>query len=94
MFTLTFYESIESIILSVNESNEISIKDISYIIAEKFDYSYNLEFDQTKADGQYKKTADNLKLMTLINNFTFIDIKDGINTTIDWFIENYDNCIK
>ena len=94
MWVLNNYNEKESIILSVNEKQEVSIKDIAYIIANKFNYSHNLEFDETKPDGQYKKTADNSKLINLINNFDFINIKDGINSTIDWFIENYDICRK
>lgn len=94
MWTLLDYKDKDSIILSVSEKDEVSIEDIAKIIAKKFDYTENLEFDKSKSDGQYKKTADNNKLMTLIGNYDFINIKDGINNTIDWFLENYDNIRK
>ncbi len=92
MFVLEKYNDIEPIILSVNESDEISIKDIVSIISKEFDYD-NIVWDSTKSDGQYKKTADNSKLQSLINfEFTKIDI--GIKNTIKWFIDNYETLRK
>lgn len=94
IWVLELYDSNESIILSVGESEEISIGNVAELIAKKFDYLDNISFDKSKSDGQYKKTADNSKLMNLIDNFKFTKIEDGINKTIDWFIKNYDNCRK
>jgi GDP-L-fucose synthase len=92
MFVLEKYNDIEPIILSVNECDEISIKDIVSIISKEFDYD-NVVWDSTKSDGQYKKTADNSKLQSLINfEFTKIDI--GIKNTIKWFIDNYETLRK
>lgn len=70
--------------------NEFSIKDVAHIIAKKFDYVENLKFDTTKPDGQYKKTADNLKLKSIID-FKFTDIQKGIEQTVDWFLSNIKN---
>ena len=78
----------ESIILSVPESDEVSIKDVATIIAKKLDYEHNMVFDHSFADGQYKKTADNKKLMNIFPNFNFTPIQRGISNTVDWFIEN------
>ena len=41
--------------MSVNEKNEVSIKEIARTIAREFNYEDNLVFDTTKSDGQYKK---------------------------------------
>jgi GDP-L-fucose synthase len=46
-------------------------------------------FDLSLPDGQFKKTADNSKLISLIGNFEFTKINQGINKTIEWFVENY-----
>jgi GDP-L-fucose synthase len=94
MIILLKYKEKDSIILSVSEKDEVSISDISKIIAKKFNYLEHLEFDISKSDGQYKKTANNSKLMNFINNFEFINIEKGINNTIDWFLENYNNIRK
>jgi GDP-L-fucose synthase len=84
----------KSIILSVPEKDEKTIKEVAEIIAKKFDYLHKLKFDTTKSDGQYKKTADNSILMNNLNNFKFTSIDDGISSTIDWFIKNYDHIRK
>lgn len=82
----------ETIILSTNE--EASIGRIGELIATKFDYIQNIAFNTKYSDGQFKKTADNSKLVNLINDFKFTEIEDGINRTIDWFIKNYEICRK
>jgi GDP-L-fucose synthase len=94
LWTLFNYDKRESLILSVPPEHETSIKKIAEIIADKFDYSHNLQFDTSKSDGQLKKTADNSKLMSMIKNFDFIPIEKGLEDTIKWFIDNYDNIRK
>lgn len=94
MWTLEKYNEKDNLILSVNESQELSIEYIARSIAKSFNYENNIVFDTSYSDGQYKKTADNSKLMNLIKNYNFIDIDNGIKKTVDWFIKNYDNCRK
>ena len=93
LYTLFEYNDLDTIILSPSESSEVSIKFIAEEIAKNMDYN-NIIFDSSKSDGQYKKTADNSKLMNLINDFEFTDISSGIKCTIEWFINNYDNIRK
>jgi GDP-L-fucose synthase len=93
MWVLEQYNDKDSIILSVSEKHEVSIKEVSLLIAKKFNYN-NIIFDTSKPDGQYKKTADNTKLISLIGDFNFTTIDNGISNSIDWFIENYDVCRK
>jgi len=94
LWALENYDGSESIILSVNENDEVSIGDVAREIAHNFDYEEHLVFDTTKPDGQYRKTADNSKLRKLYGEYTFVDIKDGIKLSVDWFIKNYDVCRK
>jgi len=92
MWTLENYN--DNIILSVSENDEVSIKDVAYIIAKAFDYEDRLVFDSSYSDGQYKKTADNSVLMENNKNFVFTKIEDGIKKTIDYFIKNFDKIRK
>lgn len=81
----------ENIIISVSEEDEISIGDVGKIIAETFDYSDRIMFDESYSDGQYKKTVGIEKLKKILDNdFRFTDIKEGLQKTIEWFITNYD----
>jgi GDP-L-fucose synthase len=88
LWVLSDYNDLDPIILSVSESNEIPIKNVVEIISNEFDYKH-IEWDSSKPDGQFKKTADNTKLSNL-NNFQFTDINYGLKQTIQWFIQNYD----
>jgi len=98
IWVLEKYHEKESIILSTNKKDEVSIKNIAFYIAECFDYKDHIVFDSSYSDGQYKKTADNSKLMKLLEtskeSFEFTDIKEGIETSVKWFIDNYEECRK
>ena len=93
LWTLFEYNSKETIILSPPEKHEVSIKFIAEKIAQIFEYN-NIVFDITKSDGQYKKTANNKKLMELLPNITFKHIHDGLKENIKWFIQNYNHVRK
>lgn len=54
----------------------------------------NIIFDTTKSDGQFKKTADNSKLMSLYPDFQFTSMEEGIANSCAWFEANYDNARK
>lgn len=94
MKVLEDYDDNESIILSVGEKDEVSIGDVGRAIARAYDYEHMMEFDSSFSDGQYKKTADNTKLMNFIKEYNFIDINDGIKRSVEWFKNNFDKCRK
>ena len=78
----------EPIILSPNENDEVPIKNVAELIAKEFDYD-NIKFDTSKSDGQFKKTADNTKLIDLYGEFKFTTIEEGIKKSVNWFMNNY-----
>ena len=94
MWSLDNYNDKQPIILSVSEKDEVTIKDVAELIAKEYNYQHMLEFDSSYSDGQYKKTADNSKLIELYGNYNFTNIKDGIKNSVEWFINNYNNCRK
>lgn len=70
---------------------EYSIKEISEIIANKFNIPCNrIVWDKNQPNGQLKKTAST----DVSNVFKFISLEDGLDKTIDWFIKNIDNIRK
>lgn len=94
IWTLREYHETEPIILSVSEAAEVSIADVVKMIAEAMEFKGNLVFDSTKADGQFKKTANNAKLMKYLPEYKFLDMKEGIKRSVDWFVKNYDAARK
>jgi GDP-L-fucose synthase len=81
----------ESFILSPSE--EHSIKDVAMLISEVFDYD-NIVFDSGFSDGQYRKTADNSKLIRQFGRFEFTELRSGIYETVMWFQNNYNSLRK
>lgn len=94
LWTLENYNKLEPIILSVPENDEKSINYVATCIAQYFDYSDNMVFDNEKPDGQFKKTANNYKLLQLLPHFNFTTIEEGISKTVDWFVNNYNSSRK
>lgn len=84
----------ESIILSVGEKEEVSIEEVGRCIAREFEMEEKIVFDTTFSDGQYKKTADNQKLISYLPHFEFTKMNDGLKKTIQWFKDNYPNIRK
>ena len=90
IWTMREYNSIEPIILSVPEEDEVSIAHVAQCVAKSMDFKGNVVFDTSKADGQFKKTASNDKLKALNPNFQFTPIEEGIDKACKWFKENYE----
>lgn len=88
------YDSCEPIILSVDEDAEVSIKEVVETIAEAMDFKGKITWDTDKADGQFKKTANNAKLRKLWGDYKFVSLKEGVKKSVDWFVENYDTARK
>jgi len=76
----------DNIILSVPEDEEKSIETISRIISKTFDYEERIKFDTSYSDGQYKKTVSTKKLMSLVCDFPFTSLEEGIQKTVCWFL--------
>ncbi|KAH3745606.1 GDP-L-fucose synthase [Pelomyxa schiedti] len=93
-WVLLNYDSVEPIILSVDPEAEVSIGQVATMIAEAFDYTHALTFNTEAADGQYRKTASNSKLRALLPDFQFTPIKQAIQESVTWFVENYDKSRK
>lgn len=86
------YDGNEPIILT--SSKEYSIKQIVNLITELMGFKGNVKFLSNKPDGQYRKPADNSKLLSIIPDFEFTSLEEGLKETIDWFITNYKNIRK
>jgi len=94
LLVLREYEEVSPIILSVDEEDEISIKGAAEAIVEAMDFQNGVEFDTTRSDGQFKKTASNAKLRKLWPAFEFTPFKEAVKASCDWFSQNYDSARK
>eukprot|EP00301_Raphidiophrys_heterophryoidea_P025172 c8383_g1_i1.p1 GENE.c8383_g1_i1~~c8383_g1_i1.p1 ORF type:complete len:329 (-),score=87.83 c8383_g1_i1:266-1222(-) len=90
VWTLDNYDSVEPLILSVDPEDEVSIADVAMMIVESMDFRGKVVFDTSKADGQFKKTANNAKLRGLVPDLQFVPLRNGIRESVEWFVANYD----
>lgn len=88
------YHEPEPITLSVDETAEVSIKDVALAVAKAMEFEGEVVFDTSKADGQFKKTACNKKLRKHLPDYKFTSMEDGIKKSVDWFVENYETARK
>ena len=89
------YHEPTPITLSVDEDAEVSIKDVALSVAKAMKFpEEDIVFDTSKADGQFKKTAANRKLRALKPDYKFTTIDEGIQKSVDWFVENYETARK
>ncbi|KAF2361176.1 GDP-L-fucose synthase/GDP-L-colitose synthase [Trinorchestia longiramus] len=94
VWVLREYTEIEPIILSVDESAEVSIKEAAEMVVTAAKFEGPVVYDTTKADGQFKKTASNAKLRKYLPDFQFTPIQEAINETVQWFTDNYETARK
>lgn len=90
IWVLREYQSVEPIILSVDESQEVTISKVAEVLAKAFDFKGKIVYDTSAADGQYKKTASNTKLRSYLPDFQFTPFEHAIKETVDWYRKNYD----
>lgn len=88
------YNDPDPIILSVDEADEMSIADVANSIAQAMEFTGDIVFDLSQADGQFKKTACNRKLRAHLPEFVFTPFSVAISETVKWFNINYANCRK
>ncbi|KAG2749689.1 epimerase-domain-containing protein [Suillus brevipes Sb2] len=93
IWQLREYESVEPVILSVAENDEISIRDLANSIVKVMNHPDKPEFENELNDnGQDRKPASNAKLMSLIgSDFKFTPFEQALGETVTWFLQNYAN---
>ncbi|CAM0137309.1 unnamed protein product [Umbelopsis sp. WA50703] len=92
IWVLREYQETEPIILSVGEKDEVSIKDLADAIVKAVGFEGDYIFDTTRADGQYKKTASNDKLLKYLPDFEFTPFDVALKESVEWLVENYETC--
>ncbi|XP_069572928.1 GDP-L-fucose synthase-like [Brachyistius frenatus] len=94
LWVLREYPEVEPIVLSVGEEDEVSIGEAADAVVEALGFNGAVEYDISKADGQFKKTASNAKLRRYRPDFMFTPFRQALKETCDWFVENYDAARK
>jgi GDP-L-fucose synthase len=78
--------------LIVSPSEDVSILEVAKVIASKFDL--RIELDDSIPDGQITKRSDSSLLESLDTGVELTDFDQALDETIDWFVDNYNDCRK
>lgn len=74
--------------VNLGSSFEISIAELSHLIAELVGYQGKIIFDTSKPDGQPKRKIDTTKAKEEFGFVSKISFKEGLQKTIDWYLKN------
>jgi GDP-L-fucose synthase len=74
--------------INITSGEEVSIKELTLIICDIVGYNGNVLWDTNKPDGQMKKSISNKKFQQLFPDFKFTRLRDGLQETIEWYINN------
>ena len=91
-WALENYNEEEPIIFST--SDEISVGNVAEMIVYYIGFKGKLVFDDEKPDGQFRKPSDNSKLLSYLPDFKFTPMEEGIEKSVNWFMENYEEARK
>lgn len=78
-----------SLVISPPVSDEITIKELINILCKKFNLINKIKYNISYSDGQLIKTSDYNELIQLLPNFKFTSLDNGLEKTINYFIEHY-----
>jgi len=74
--------------LIVAPNENLSIREMSQILADiQNDKTISFKFNG-RLDGQYRKDGDNSMFLDLVGDYNFTSFREGIGKTYKWYIEN------
>ena len=71
--------------INIGTGSDITIKDLSSLIARIIDYKGNISFDSSKPDGTMKKLTDPSKLNGLGWKHQ-VEIEEGVERIFEWYL--------
>ncbi len=77
----------------VSTSEEISIKELVITICDILNFKNNIIYNN-QLDGQLRKPTNTAKLKSIIGDYKFTPLREGLFETIEWFLYNYKNARK
>jgi GDP-L-fucose synthase len=86
------YQEESPIILST--SSEISIREMVEIIGKIMKFTGKIKWIKDKPNGQFRKPSDNSKLLSIVGDYKFTPLEEGLTETVEYFIKNYDTIRK
>jgi GDP-L-fucose synthase len=77
--------------LIVSGPKQYTIKEIVHKLVRIANFSGKVVWDKTKPNGQHSRPSDLSLLYSLFPHFEFSGIDQSLETSYNWFVENYPN---
>lgn len=87
MFLLKNYD--DSSHVNVGSGTDLAISELATLVANIVGFTGTIQWDTSRPDGTPKKLLDTSKL-TRLGWTPSIELRDGIESTYQWFLDNYD----
>jgi GDP-L-fucose synthase len=78
----------------ISTSQEYSIKQAVDLIVAIVGFNGKVVWNTSKPEGQHRKPTDTSRLRSIIGNYSFVPLEEGLEETIAYFIENYNKVRK
>jgi GDP-L-fucose synthase len=91
IFLMDNYDDPE--IINIGPQREVSIKELSNLVADLVGYKGKIVWDTTKPNGTPRRALDTSKMDSL-GWKSQTSLEDGLKITIDWFLENRSNYVR
>lgn len=75
--------------INLGSGQEISIRDLTHLIARETNFKGEIVWDATKPDGQPRRALDTTRAEQLLGFRARTDFLDGLRRTIEWYRVNH-----
>lgn len=75
--------------INIAQNFGLSVKDIVYIINNKFENRFEIEWDDSMPDGAPRKVMDDNRFRKYFSDFEFTNLNHGIDETINYYKNIY-----
>jgi GDP-L-fucose synthase len=91
VFLMNHYNDSE--IINIGPEREVSIKELSELVANQVGYDGELIWDTTQPNGTPRRALDTSK-MSALGWKAKTSLEEGLKVTIDWFLQNRSNYVR
>lgn len=75
--------------INIGSGNEVSIRDLASLIADKIGYRGAIRFDASRPDGQPRRCLDVSLARQVLGFEARVDLSAGLDETIDWYLQEH-----
>lgn len=91
IFLMNNYESAD--VINIGPNREVSIKELSELVAKEVGYTGKIVWDTTKPNGTPRRALDTSKMDSL-GWKAKTSLEDGLKITVEWFLQNRSTYVR